>query len=158
MAKDAYETAIQKKNIINQELIALEEQAKVLRDELKILDSFIKTWHDLTGQKEPPHNAEKAQKRKIPATRRGPRVNIPLKELATIVRDILSHSTKAMSRRELFQAIQSMGIEIKGKDPEMVFSTMMWRMGEQFVRLPPPHGYWLVDRPYPPANYIPPQS
>lgn len=59
-----------------------------------------------------------------------------------------------MSRQQLFQAVTERGIDIQGKNPLMVFSTMLWRTQERIVRLRP-YGYWPADKPYPPADYFP---
>ena len=59
-----------------------------------------------------------------------------------------------MPRKALLKAVTERGIILSGKDPEMVLSTMMWRMQDEFVRLPR-WGYWLKNRPYEPAEYDP---
>lgn len=69
-------------------------------------------------------------------------------------REIIEALQRPVPRQELFDSLGHRGIYIHGKDPQMVLSTMMWRMPEQFVRLAG-HGYWLKEIPWAPANYDP---
>jgi hypothetical protein len=80
--------------------------------------------------------------------------NSKKEEVARVAREILAGQDKPMLRRELLKAVTERGIILSGKDPEMVLSTMMWRMQNEFVRLPR-WGYWLKNRPYEPAEYDP---
>lgn len=80
----------------------------------------------------------------------------PRKEdLAPFIRDLIEQRNKPLTRNTIFSALESENIHLKGKDPKMILSTMLWRMQDQFVRLQG-HGYWLTDRPYEPAAYVPP--
>lgn len=67
-------------------------------------------------------------------------------------REIILDAGRPVPRKELFEDLASRGIHIHGKDPEMVLSTMMWRMPQDFIRLAG-YGYWLRELPYAPANY-----
>jgi hypothetical protein len=49
------------------------------------------------------------------------------------------------------------GLIIEGADPEMVLSTMLWRSKDRIVRLPK-FGYWVAERPYVSAGYVPGQA
>jgi hypothetical protein len=68
--------------------------------------------------------------------------------------EIITEVGRPIPRAELFARLAGKGMHIHGKDPEMVLSTMMWRMQEHFVRLPK-HGYWKRTVPWPPADYVP---
>lgn len=70
------------------------------------------------------------------------------------VEAILREAGGPLSREQLFAHLDARGMTIIGKDPQMVLSTMLWRMPERFVRLPG-HGYWVADEPWPPAGYVP---
>jgi hypothetical protein len=61
-----------------------------------------------------------------------------------------------MARDDLFEAVRAQGLLIRGKDPMMVFSTMLWRMPNRFVRLGAKIGYWLTQEPCALFNYVPP--
>jgi hypothetical protein len=69
-------------------------------------------------------------------------------------REIITVTKRPVPRNELFTLLGLRGINIVGKDPEMVLSTMMWRMKDDFVRLAG-HGYWLKELPWQPAKYEP---
>lgn len=57
----------------------------------------------------------------------------PKKEvIAQEVRDYLKAGGRPMSRRELFQRLCNDGITLRGTNPEVVLSTMLWRAGNMF--------------------------
>lgn len=74
--------------------------------------------------------------------------------VGAVAKDIITDVKRPVPREELFALLGARGVTIHGKDPQMVLSTMMWRMQDQFVRLPG-HGYWLRDLPWGPAGYEP---
>ena len=81
----------------------------------------------------------------------------PDKELVgNAVENILRQGGRPMLRDDLFAAIKKDGLDIRGKDPLMVFSTMLWRMPKRFVRLGQKTGYWLTNEPCPAVGYLPP--
>lgn len=75
-------------------------------------------------------------------------------QVGAMAKILMIEQGRPLPRSELFARLQHVGMHIHGKDPEMVLSTMMWRMKDDFVRLPR-HGYWLKTLPYPPAEYVP---
>ena len=78
--------------------------------------------------------------------------NPPKEEVGKVVRMLIERRGRPIARDLLLDALEAEGIELKGKVPKMVLSTMLWRMGDQFVRLKD-FGYWLKEKPFPPANY-----
>ena len=70
-----------------------------------------------------------------------------------MARQIIAVAGRPVSRGELFPRLRELGINIDGKHPQMVLSTMLWRMRDQVVRLA--EGYWLAEEPYPPLAYDP---
>jgi HB1, ASXL, restriction endonuclease HTH domain len=62
--------------------------------------------------------------------------NSKKEEVARVAREILAEEDKPIARKELLKAVTERGIIVSGKDPEMVLSTMMWRMQNEFIRLP----------------------
>ncbi|MGO8069706.1 hypothetical protein AB9E28_29790 [Rhizobium leguminosarum] len=54
------------------------------------------------------------------------------RDVAAQVAAMLFETDKPMSRREIYNKLKEQGIDIQGKDPEMVLSTMLWRAGEEF--------------------------
>jgi hypothetical protein len=67
---------------------------------------------------------------------------------------MITEAGKPLSRQHLFDALSARGLTIQGKDPLMVFSTMLWRTQDRITRLRG-HGYWPSSKPYAPANYFP---
>lgn len=67
---------------------------------------------------------------------------------------VIEEAGRPLSRQELYETLSERGLTITGKDPLMVFSTMLWRSKNRIVRLRG-HGYWPTNRSYPPANYFP---
>lgn len=83
-----------------------------------------------------------------------PRKNPDRGTVGAHVRQIINELKRPIPREDLFMALAARGVLIHGKDPQMVLSTMLWRMPNDFVRLAK-HGYWLRDLPWAPANYSP---
>ena len=154
MADTALENAERRRDDLAAEINGLQQQVEAKRKEL----DRVKQWIDdyiafssgtLEFELSAPEPA-KAKKGKKSA-------NKDRQIIGDYVETILDEVRRPMSRDELFDALKTRGEEIVGKDPMMVFSTMMWRMQDRFVRLPG-FGYWLADKPWPPARYTPAQS
>jgi hypothetical protein len=131
---------------------------------------FIEAWHEfdeLAPSDEalalrpftddaPPPEDESAYGTTI--TRRKKTVGNPKKEAVTeATRAIIAMNGEPMGRSDLFKALHDRGIILQGADPEMVLSTMLWRMRHRVVRLPG-GGYWLAEENWPQANYYPGKS
>ena len=61
---------------------------------------------------------------------------------------------RPLKRRELFEEVKRAGLVVNGKDPLVVFSTMLWREQDRIVRLDG-YGYWPIDKPFAPSGYSP---
>jgi len=120
--------------------------------EIAELDNWIAMWHRITGTPQ----MSTAERIEIEASTVKPKR--PKNPDRTVVVDkaleIIRSAGKPLSRRMLFDELASEGIEIHGKDPEMVLSTMLWREPEKIVRLPR-HGYWPKELPFEDAGYEP---
>lgn len=131
---------------------------------------FIEAWHEFDelapsdealalgppADDAPPPEDESAYG--ITITRRKKTVGNPKKEAVTdAARAIIAMNGEPMGRSDLFKALHDRGIILQGADPEMVLSTMLWRMRHRVVRLPG-GGYWLADEPSPDGKYTPGQS
>jgi hypothetical protein len=110
---------------------ATERRQEILRTipklvaELKTLDAFINTWCDMVGVPRP----TKAKRRKYA---RSP--NMPREDVARECLSILNQCGRPLDRKDLLGALSDRGIEIYGKDPAMVLSTMLWRSRDTIVR------------------------
>jgi hypothetical protein len=65
---------------------------------------------------------------------------------------LIEREGRPLPRQHIFQSLIGEGINLQGKDPEMVLSTMLWRLKERFVRIPR-QGYWLKEKDYPAGGY-----
>ena len=151
MADIALENAERRRDALATEINGIQQQLEVKRKELERVKQWIEDYRAFSnGTLEFELSAPPA-----PRAKKGKKTANPDRQIVgDHVEDILKTVKKPMSRDELYESLKLEGLEIVGKDPLMVFSTMMWRMQDRFVRLPG-HGYWLANEPYPPARYIP---
>lgn len=140
MTDAAIKNATERRDALAAEINQLQDTLDERRKELAHVIQFIKDWSDFAG---------------VPTPEAEPKVENPPREIVgTHAARIIELRDRPISRTELFQTLKAIDIEIRGKDPEMVLSTMMWRMQDTFVRIPG-HGYWLRNRPCPAVGYKP---
>lgn len=119
----------------------LKEQTKALESDLQAVDAMLHNWNTVFGSESERNAAQ-------PSPSRGWRgMNPPRTVVAEKVREILTERGHPVKRSDLFRQLSDRGVHIYGQDPEMVLSTMLWRMKDQFVRIPRV-GYWLADKPW----------
>lgn len=131
-----------------------DDQARLSRlsNEAAAVDDWIRTWHQLAGTPYIPAGMERSEitlpvgKPKRP---KNPDREIVVEKALQIIRE----RGEPMSRRDLFEALKEQGIELRGKDPEMVLSTMLWRSQDRIERLIP-FGYWPTGVEYAPATAL----
>lgn len=140
------------RNLINDAMSRL----STLQHEAAELDNWIRMWHRFAGTAHSPTAAKQSEislpvvaKPKVTRPKNPDREMVAEKALA-----LIEERGVPMSRRELFDALAARGIIIRGKDPEMVLSTMLWRSKDRIVRLPN-HGYWPAHLSFLPAIYDP---
>lgn len=121
------------------------------RNTLYAIEEFLRIWRAAHGIAE----TEPTQTPAInpPPRRRKPR-NPDRAIVVEKVRELIQTAEHPLSRADLFTMLANKGIEIQGKDPQMVLSTMLWRSQDRVVRLGN-NGYWLTEQPYEPLNYDP---
>lgn len=141
------EKTAKEKNII------ADSQAKIAsyEKELADLQSWLSMWHKLMGT-ENPTAVERIVPNPPPRIRR-PK-NPDREEVVNHTLEIIRDRNEPQSRKQLFDELASLGLIIRGKDPEMVLSTMLWRSQDRIVRLPN-FGYWPANEQYSPAGYFP---
>jgi hypothetical protein len=84
-----------------------------------------------------------------------PRVENPNRAIvADMALGLIREIGRPLPRSELFQALSSRGLRLEGKDPLMIFSTMLWRERARIIRLNG-FGYWPTGEAFPPAGYTP---
>ena len=75
-------------------------------------------------------------------------------QLRPKLREIIYEANRPLTRSGLLKALDERGIPIGGTNRSKNMGTIMWRLSDDFVSLEG-FGYWLRDRPYPPAGYDP---
>ncbi len=152
MASQAQENAEKARGRIMARLKELDAEADTLRGQLESVNAFLATLKEYEGLN-PEDELPRAPIQQRSAPRKRPN-NPPREEVAAAVLEILADSDKPIPRSELFEEVQKKGFDIQGKDPEVVFSTMLWRERDRIVRIGK-YGYWPADKPYAPAGYVP---
>jgi len=167
MPDAALENAMKRYNEIGVEIAALGARMADLKAEQERIAKFIEEWHEFagvggdTGLRKWPEIApagplpEAFVAAALSEERKKRTTGNPKKEdVVEASREIIRERGEPVSRADLFRALKERGIELRGADPEMVLSTMLWRMRDQIVRLNG-GGYWLADRPWELAGYDP---
>jgi len=141
--REALQARLSKIDADIQELEGARERAQ--RD-LRVAEAFITIWYEMAGI-QPPEQLERKES-SAPADQ-PPRPKNPdrlfvAQQCVTYIRE----AGRPLGRRELFERLVADGIHIRGKDAEMVLSTMLWRSREVIVRLKE-GGYWPAHDPLP---------
>lgn len=161
--------ALENAETLQKQLLARKQELHAelvnVEDRLAHVSRFIKSWHlfaeadfsdadrayiaKVVGEKNESghtHTEEKVRPR-----------NSRKEEVAEVARQIILERGEPVPRTELHAELVRRGLTIEGTDPEMVLSTMLWRMirqGAPLVRLRS-GGYWLSDRPHEESGYDP---
>lgn len=168
MTDRALMNATAKRDALAAEINQLLQRVDDLKHEAARVDQFIAEWQTFAGVQlesnvERPENTDFSTEPTqgfIPgaAARRGRTTGNPKKELvAEVALEIIRDRGEPVMRSDLYKALVERGVLLQGTDPEMVLSTMLWRMmreGAPLVRLKS-GGYWLADEPNEDAGYDP---
>lgn len=170
MTDRALMNAEKRRDEIAAEINKKNQELEDLRRELSTVEKFVADWHRFADN---PIGTSVIHTRKTPDTGHEPvstersllelgreadsppakaRKNPDRAVVGRHAMEIILNAGRPVPRKELFDELANQDIHIHGKDPEMVLSTMMWRMPQDFIRLHG-HGYWLRELPYEPANY-----
>ena len=155
---------------MDEELTAARLQKQELSERLQRLESDLELTRDaieraraeyyrISGkievlEKISPLRPKKRNERGTTTPSRAPVINPSRTEVADAALEVIRGQGKPVGRQELFDALAARGVQIDGKNPLMVFSTMLWREQERVKRLRG-YGYWIAGEPYPPAGYFP---
>jgi hypothetical protein len=141
-------------NIAREKNVIADSQAKIVSHEKQLADlqSWISMWHKLTGTENP----TASERIENVSAQKSIRPKNPDREIVVnAVMAIIAQRGRPQPRKDLFEAlIDNFGIELKGKDPEMVLSTMLWRSKDDVVRLPG-YGYWIKGLQWDEGQYYP---
>jgi HB1, ASXL, restriction endonuclease HTH domain len=162
MPDEVYDYAVALRDHWARKISEGQQHVEAMRKELRAVEAFLEQYAQFAAKSQGPAVASddlsdsKPRLVRIPTfDSASPRLrNSKKEEVARMAREILAEEDKPLPRKDLLKAISERGIIVSGKDPEMVLSTMMWRMQNEFVRLPS-WGYWFRSRPYGPAGYDP---
>jgi hypothetical protein len=139
---------------LNSQISAISAEIEALAAERVKLSEFIQAWHDLAGIPMPETTYVSVENAGTnPKPKRVRPKNPDRNVVVDAVLEVIGEKDMPMSRRALFEALKERGIEIQGRDPEMVLSTMLWRSQDRVVRFPT-LGYWDAARSYPDADYV----
>jgi hypothetical protein len=147
----AFKNAERKRDSLAAEINSLAQRMEELKRDIAMLDDWMLRWHEFAGKDEAATVAPESHEPAPPATRT--KGNPSREEVAAKVKELILERGVPIARNDLFQALESRGVIIRGADPKVVLGTMLWRT-EDIVRLRG-HGYWLKDRPFEPARYNP---
>jgi hypothetical protein len=149
----AYRNAMRKRDDLAAEINKLQERLGQAREELARVDGWIAVWREFAGVSEQSGTDTAPVDSGDAALVARPK-NPTKEEVAEVAREIIRDADQPLMRADLFQRLQARGIVLHGKDPEMVLSTMLWRMRSRIVRLRG-GGYWLADVPNSDVGYDP---
>lgn len=161
MTDKALANAQSKRDSLAAEINSLAQRAHDLKRDLAKIDAWIAQWHEfvatditsmaaVAGSPKMETEGGDAEPKKRRATG-----NPKKEDVAEEARQIIQERGEPVSRADLFKALAERGVVISSEtDPEMVLSTMLWRMRDHVVRLKS-GGYWLAEIPYEPAGFDP---
>lgn len=138
---------------------ALQQELTSVDAHLERIGAFISDWHAYaTGDAAEiliPVNV--GEKNKKPASRRAAKRatgNSPKEAVTEAALEIIRERGEPVGRSELYTLLTDRGFKIEGRDPEMILSTMLWRMKHRIARLKS-GGYWPAGEANEAAGYEP---
>ena len=162
MTDAVLEKANKKRDALAAEINSLAQKIEDLKRELTSTDEWIAKWHEFAAAiggvvelaKGPISDNLARMVEESEARKRRTTGNPKKEEVVKAAVEIIWDRCEPISRSELFAELQKRNLIIRGADPEMVLSTMLWRSRDQIVRLRG-GGYWLRDQPWKDADYDP---
>jgi hypothetical protein len=149
----ALENAERERDSLAAEINLLAQRTEELKREIAKIDGWIVQWHGFAGKEEAATIAPKTDEPAPTARSARARGNPSKEDVAAKVKELILERGVPIARNDLFEALESRGIIIRGADPKVVLGTMLWRT-EDIIRLRG-HGYWLKERSFEPAGYNP---
>lgn len=139
------------------EIARLEAELRGWHDRISMADQFIDQWNAFASGEPviPVESAPVEQNKPAPSpVKRKAIRNSKKEDVAEETRRIISERGAPVGRSDLFKTLIERGFTIEGTDPEMVLSTMLWRMRVRVVRVKN-GGYWLAEVPNAEIGYDP---
>lgn len=166
MTDRALKNARERYNELASAIAIYSRQIAEWKAEQERIAKFIEAWHEFADMavsanidvsSPPPHDGAPPPQSEedYGIVKRKRATGNPKKEdVAEAAREIIAERGEPVTRSDLFKALAERGITLQGADPEMVLSTMLWRMKDKVVRLKS-GGYWLADKPNKDVGYFP---
>ena len=145
MADNAFENAMNRREAVIAKVRSLELDLQKARSELERVDAFIQQWHEFAGKPILDRDPVVVHYPKI-IVAHGIR-NSKKEDVADAAYEIIKEHGAPMPRADLYDRLIARGMVLNGSEPQMVLSTMLWRMPHLIKRLKK-GGYWLADQPY----------
>lgn len=149
---------------LDDQITRLQENKAKISERLQRARQFIVAWHEFAGKSVPTFDG---RAKVVTATGQahgaarligvGRAALNPKKEIvAASALDFIRARGIPIPRHELHELLKARGLDVRGTDPLVTLSTMLWRVGRRVGLL---HlkgfGYWDATQPYAPARYVP---
>lgn len=151
MPDKAFENAMARREILAKAINDAVQSLEGMRSELKTVDAFIEQWRKFAG--EVSVEIVRPDILFVPSPRKNKR-NSKKEEIADAAIEEINKLGEPIPRVNLLTLLINRGLIIEGGDPEVVLSTMLWRMRHKVARLKK-GGYWDASRPSPDGSYVP---
>lgn len=152
MTDTALKNAVAARDKMAEKIADAEDQIKEWRAKMQRAERFISDWEEFSGQKAPAPTTEGEVYLSTSKPEKKPR-NPKKEDVAEAAVRIIRERGEPMTRDELFDALNAMGIIIHGKNPPVVLQTMLWRSQNQIVHLKS-FGYWPTEDAYMAADHV----
>ncbi len=152
MSDKALENAVAIRDELMEKIANAEIQIKEWRAQAQRAERFIADWEEFSGQQAPQTAVSESAAVSVESARVKPR-NPKKEDVADAALKIIRERGEPMSRDDLFDALQSDGVVLQGKNPPVILQTMLWRMQDRIVHLKG-HGYWPREDAYMAAGYV----
>ncbi|WP_340643984.1 hypothetical protein [Phenylobacterium sp.] len=139
---DPYAAALAQKDALAAKINKLNQQLKIAQLDYERAAEFISSWEHFAG----------IAKDKEGDTADSAVANPSKESVADAAKEVLIEKGEPMYRAPLNAALEEKGIIIRGKDPLVVLSTMLWRM-KDVVPFHKGVGYWPANTDAP-AGYM----
>jgi len=145
------------------QIARLSENKNKMSERLNRARGFVIAWHEFAGLPKPVDILELSLPEEVIAHKNSRPSNVtriannPKKEIVAIATlQLVNERGHPIPRPELRELLASRGLDVRGADPLVTLSTMLWRAGPRVGLLHlKGYGYWDGTKPYEPAGYAP---
>ena len=134
---------------LDAQIATLNQSRAVLGERIVKAAEFIVAWHGFAGKPVPTTESVLTSYRKADEMLNSPAplkvTGNPKKEaVAAATADIALELNRPVPRPELHRLLKDRGLDVRGTDPLVTLSTMLWRMKDRIVHIPG-KGYWPIN-------------